>query len=676
MGHVAAFLIVVLSVLPLARPVWALTDANLVELLKAGRFDEVEAHYALLKERGWKTEHGLSGPALTYDHVPIRPDILPLLDAWCAAYPRSVFAFTQRGEFYLRYAWQARGYGWGYTVSPADAETFRARAEQAGRDFEYVYTVDPTNAHAPARLVTVAMALGWDRETMETWFQRAIRADPTDILAYFTKLEYLKLKWGGSQEAMFQFAREAAAAAPPGTSIPFMLVEAHLETFHRLLDPVGLGGEIGFWIQLTADVVQGATGHLRKAPLSELAPSRRSGREADEYFRDPAVWGELEPVLTRLTEDFPSSGAMHCWFGIIAAYAGKYELANQEFASIQDFGFLSEKWTDILWDLKRAYQSLGRPAALEPAFLAWRAADPDNPSVHLELALLYDWMGDGQRATSSYETLAELSSQTIAANPEDKYAYWLAGTAYAELDQDRAAEYYRQYIALAPREPGGYGSLAAVYRRKRQWDLAQEALSKGLELDPHNPLLRNDLGTVYEQRGDLAAATGEYRRALEAKPDYVMAHHNLARAYVAQRLYGEAERVLADGLRLDPNHAPMRNSLGVLHAEQGQDDAAIREYQRAIQVNPGYAPAHYNLAQRWYAQGQLDEAIAEYEETIRCDPSNAEARYNIGFANYDLGRVEQAIEAFREFVAMDPPQYPQEVQKATKLIQELQVRRR
>lgn len=608
----------VLSLVTVSLPVYAVSSQDIIEKLRAGNLDDVEASYATLQAQRELNQDGLRPLSVAYGQFPIRQDLLPLLDAWCERHPSSPFAFTQRGEFYLGYAWLARGAGWGRTVDKESYKIFRERIERAKQDFgqatilnptapyppaclitvamvergeleaarealEHAHTLKPADTHLSAQLISVETVLQESQKQMEEHFERAVKFDPMDDTAYARKLMYLMPKWGGSEQAMFEFAREASANAPRGSRVPMVLIEAHLEKAY-MLDRMG---------------------QFSRLEQAQAQPSRTMGEEIRDYFRYPEVWAEVEGVFRRLLEDFPSSDHLHGWFGLVAAYAGNEEAAKTHFGLVKGFTLLAEAAdSDEIKNFKWAYKSLGRLADLERGLLAWRAADPEDPRPYAELAALSQELGEKEKAHEYHRQAVEAYKQLITFNPGDKDAYFfLAWEAY-DSDPDLSIEYLKKLIEMAPQDPRGYGSLAYIYIRKK-------------------------------------------------------------------KMYDEAKKLLEVGLLLDPTSAQMRDDLATVLSEHGDKATAVEQYQASLSLNPDDAVTHFNLAQTFYDQGRLDDAIKEYQEAIRLYPTYVEAYYNLGFANYDLGRFSQAISAFERFILSDPPQYPELVEKARGLVREM-----
>jgi hypothetical protein len=170
------------------------------------------------------------------------------------------------GAFWLRYAFDGRGPGLASQVSPGAWRLFRERLTEAEKRLTAAWDRDHECEPAAAAMVGVCMGLGKDRETMETWFRRAVAADPTRTGAFDRKFEYLLPKWLGSEDELIAFGRQAARAGAWDTSLPLVLLRAYKDL----------------------------------APVS-------SGLKREHYFGRPQVWADIGPVLEELRTRHPKS---------------------------------------------------------------------------------------------------------------------------------------------------------------------------------------------------------------------------------------------------------------------------------------------------------------------------------------------------------------------------------
>lgn len=287
-------------------------------MLQNKRYDVLEKHLLSLLRGKNRDKDGQSPLNLAYQTLcnvkkPERSLAAKVYQfrSWLSQYNSSHFANACLGMVYIDYAWDARGSGFANTITKEGSRLFEERLLTAKDYLEKAYTLDQSDPNVPAKLITIAMGLGLERNEMERQFQRAILADPTDHKAHFSKLQYLMPKWFGSKEEMFSFARESVRKAPPKSRIPMVLATAHWEMYYR------------------------------------------SG-ENTSYFRDPNIWKEMKEVYQIVTRSFPEAKTTHNWFARTAYLAGDYEVAREELKIIGD------DWDKDTWDNKNAFEEVKR----------------------------------------------------------------------------------------------------------------------------------------------------------------------------------------------------------------------------------------------------------------------------------------------------------------------------
>ncbi len=151
------------------------------------------------------------------------------LDAWCDAEAQRPEPFLVRGTHDIRWAWQARGSGWGATVTEDGARLFGERLQMALADLRRAAELDPADPTPWAQLVIVCRGLGGEKRDAQEIFGEAVRRDPGHRPAHAQTLTYLCAKWYGSHAEMFDFARGVAHVAPHGSPLYALLPTAHVE---------------------------------------------------------------------------------------------------------------------------------------------------------------------------------------------------------------------------------------------------------------------------------------------------------------------------------------------------------------------------------------------------------------------------------------------------------------
>ncbi len=158
----------------------------------------------------------------------------PSLDAIVAQQPTPL-AFLVRGCHAIQWAWQARGRGSSSTVSAQDWKTFEERIALAKQDLLYAAQGDPQDPTPHAYLIIVAKAQDAPDEVAWQHFSAAIARQPDHFLAHDAMLSKISRRWGGSDAAMFDFVQRRVAEAPPGSDLPMLLFEAHLDVWSYIV---------------------------------------------------------------------------------------------------------------------------------------------------------------------------------------------------------------------------------------------------------------------------------------------------------------------------------------------------------------------------------------------------------------------------------------------------------
>lgn len=194
-----------------------------------------------------------------------------------------------KGSFYIDYAWSARGNDIAARVPPDALKLFRERSEIAHEALVQAYRLDPHDPEAPTTMLTVMLALG-DRQEMETWFQRAMAADPDNLRACLAKLHYLEPRWYGDPRAMLQFARDCQAEGNYRGQVAFLPAMTHEDLSNFSKDPATYLGSAPVWHEVRANFEEGL-------PIA------------------PRSWNQ------------------HTLYGGLAIYAGEWKTADEQFSA-------------------------------------------------------------------------------------------------------------------------------------------------------------------------------------------------------------------------------------------------------------------------------------------------------------------------------------------------------
>ncbi len=183
-------------------------------------------------------------------------------DDLAGRHPNDPAALYARGLTYVRWAWEA-GDHQAEDADPVKAtKDFKARLDLATKLLTHAWQVDPTDPGPPTEMLAVELARDEGRAVMETWFARAMAADPDHFDACQAKLKYLGPNAHGSAADALAFGRECVAGRNWRARLPIMLVDAHFAVADASGDPAAYWLDPGVW----ADVTNVYSAHLRQYP--------------------------------------------------------------------------------------------------------------------------------------------------------------------------------------------------------------------------------------------------------------------------------------------------------------------------------------------------------------------------------------------------------------------------
>src|SRR5919201_1968806 len=191
--------------------------------LDAANFETSQA--ALEKTRNWEDRELLVNALTQWDGRP------RWMDDWLRAHPKSAIPLLVRGVHGIKWAWEARGGGKAETVSEGGWDLFARRLHDSEDELRLAAARDEADPTPWANLLAVVRGLQQGPEVAQQTFNEVKKRDPWSVWGHIMMLQLLTQKWGGSHEAMFDFARSTHAAAPAGALVHRLICDAHMERF-------------------------------------------------------------------------------------------------------------------------------------------------------------------------------------------------------------------------------------------------------------------------------------------------------------------------------------------------------------------------------------------------------------------------------------------------------------
>lgn len=112
------------------------------------------------------------------------------------------------GKYHIAGAWKERGTGWASEVKEEGWQGFEGHLRAARKLLTEAWQSHPEFPEAPAEMITVVGGGSDEGDSEREWFDRVVAAQVDFEDAYNSLLWFLRPRWGGSYEEMYQFGLE------------------------------------------------------------------------------------------------------------------------------------------------------------------------------------------------------------------------------------------------------------------------------------------------------------------------------------------------------------------------------------------------------------------------------------------------------------------------------------
>ena len=212
----------------------------------------------------------------------------------------------------------------------------------------------------------------------------------------------------------------------------------------------------------------------------------------------------------------------------------------------------------------------------------------------------------------------------------------------------------------------------AVWRSKRQYQVAVDRLSAAAAAAPQASSVQYPLSIAYRGLGDVKNADAHLRLRgnIDPSPDDPLMRQvsgllqNASALEVrgadalSKRRWPEAVAALRQALELAPDNAFTHLNLGTALFETGDAAGALAQFREAVRLSPDMAKAHYGIGIVTEAAGRDTEALAAFRAAVNADPDNAEARLSLGDALRRTGHDLESLPQYAAVIKISPSASP------------------
>ena len=307
---------------------------------------------------------------------------------------------------------------------------------------------------------------------------------------------------------------------------------------------------------------------------------------------------------------------------------------------------------DAYWRKFRATSDDRWAAQARDAITEALRLDPDDPSVHYALAVLFHDTGRPRESTEEAQAAVRLQ-------PDFDLAHALLGDLLAEAGARGPAEAeYKRAILQRPGYWSHHLGLGVFYFRTGRIDEAIAAFQRVTELRPDSSWGYQMLGTAHHALGRLEQAVPFYEQAIRITPD-AAAYSNLGTAYYQLGRLEQARAAYVRAAELEPADPLKRRNLGDLYRRTGDEASARREYadalrlaRKRLEVNPRDARSLALVAVVEAKLGEPRAAQRHAAEALALSPSSSDIVYKTAVVHALTAHPAEALAALEKALDM------------------------
>lgn len=271
------------------------------------------------------------------------------------------------------------------------------------------------------------------------------------------------------------------------------------------------------------------------------------------------------------------------------------------------------------------------------------AADPNDYSLHFNLALAYSLMGKNAEAIPEYKRTLELKPDIHQA------AVNLGISLLREKQPAEAVQYLTTAVTQNPKEYRANYYLATALLGAGDFAKAERSYTAALGIDPQSPDAELGLAHALAGENKLDDAAVHFKKAAQINANYRNDLLELAQMYETAH---QPEQAMAIYQQF-PDNAGAQEHLGYLLLKVNRPADAIPCFQVAVAKSPTEAN-RAGLAEAYLKNNEPAKAQPVVEQILAADPDNFDIRMLHGRLIRDQRKFPEAAEDFERAAKLKP----------------------
>ncbi len=398
---------------------------------------------------------------------------------------------------------------------------------------------------------------------------------------------------------------------------------------------------------------QAAEDYLQKAIKG--SPSELGGYIAmAELYWATDRKNEIDPLLAKADAQVEKNVDTQRERAMFELKRGELEKADSFFREALTF---SSKDSGTLFGLGATLRRLGKHPEAAQIFDELMTVDPSYPGLSMERGILFDLMGETQKAIESF-------TQALDKSKDDyNLRVRLAAAQISAGQLDEAEKNLKIVFKTQPGMPDVHFYQARVAQERGEHEQAAKGFSEAINLDGDRPDFHAYFSRTLLDQGNLGRALSEANTALDKEPNMAEALWVKGKVQVRSGAVADALVNLKKALTLRPQLYAINADIGDAFDQLRKLNDAIAAYKKALEQDPERGYWWYKLGRLVLDDGNAKEAQAALSKALAAKnvlapmaPSawKAEAHRIYADAAMNMRNQKEAIEHYKEYMKLAP----------------------